>query len=69
MARLPPPRYAVHRGLRIPDLREGEDSPLSISSRRAVPAICATRRLPTQGLRLCVPNGTFQTRSQPCVGD
>src|SRR5450759_3261311 len=35
MARLPPPRYAVHRGLRIPDLREGEDSPPS-APRRAV---------------------------------
>ena len=69
MARLPPPRHAVHRGLRIPDLREGDDSPLSTSSRRVVPAICATQRLPTQGLRPCVPNGTSQTRSQPYAGD
>src|SRR6266700_50134 len=27
LARLPSPRYAVHRGLRIPGLREGDDSP------------------------------------------
>ena len=62
-------RHAVHRGLRIPDLREGDDSPLSTPSRRVVPAICATPWLPTQGLRPCVPNGTSQTRSQPYAGD
>src|SRR6516164_2461982 len=27
MAWLSPPRHAVHRGLRIPDLRKGDDSP------------------------------------------
>src|SRR5674536_164211 len=27
VARLPPPRHAVHRRLRIPGLREGDDSP------------------------------------------
>src|SRR5499427_9644746 len=27
LAWLPPPRHAVHRGLRIPGLREGDDSP------------------------------------------
>src|SRR5262249_47697368 len=57
VARLPPPRDAVHRSLRIPDLRAGGDSPLRTSSRLAVPAICAIRRLPTQRLRPCVPNG------------
>ena len=49
MARLPPPRGAMHRSLRIPDLRAGGDSPLRTSSRLAVPAICAIRRLPTRG--------------------
>src|SRR6266403_1702869 len=34
MARLPPPRHAVHRSLRIPNLRAGDDSPLSITFRR-----------------------------------
>ena len=59
------PRHAVHRGLRILDLREGDDLfPQHLSSRRVVPAICATQRLPTQRLRPCVPNGTFRTRSQ-----
>jgi hypothetical protein len=64
MARLPPPRDAVHRGLWIPDLREGDDSPLSTSLRLAVPGISATQQLPTQKLHPCVPNGTFRT---PCV--
>jgi hypothetical protein len=48
MARLPPPRHAVHRGLRIPGLREGDDSPLGTSFHRAVQGTCRSRRLPTQ---------------------
>ena len=36
LARLPPSRHAVHRSLRIPDLREGDDSPLRISFHQAV---------------------------------
>jgi SRSO17 transposase len=43
--------------------------PLGTSSRLAVPAICAIRRLPTQRLRACVPNGTFRIQSQLCAGD
>ena len=69
MARLPSPRHAVHRGLRIPDLRAGDDSPLRTSFRHAVPAICRTRRLSTQRLRRCGLNATSRTRSQPCAGD
>src|ERR1700747_3260202 len=34
LAWLPPPRYAVHRGLRIPGLREGDDSPSGSRSTR-----------------------------------
>ena len=67
LARLPPPRHAVHRSLRIPDLRAGDDSPLSTSCHRAVPSACRSQRLQTQRLRRCVPNGTFQTRLRPCV--
>jgi hypothetical protein len=29
LARLPSPRHAMYRGLRIPDLRKGDDSPLA----------------------------------------
>ena len=39
MARLPSPRHAVHRRLRIPDLRAGDDSPLRTSFRHAVPEL------------------------------
>src|SRR5215468_7425303 len=35
MARLPPSRHSLHRGLRIPDLRAGDDSPLDRSCRLA----------------------------------
>src|SRR6266700_723518 len=67
LARLPSPRYAVHRGLRIPGLREGDDSPLRTSFRRAAPATCRTRRLPTPRILHCGLNGTSQTQSQPCA--
>ena len=55
MARLPSPRHAVHRSLRIPDLRAGDDSPLRTSFHHAVPGTCRTRRLPTQRLRRLRP--------------
>src|SRR5882672_9144516 len=67
MARLPSSRHAVHRGLRIPDLREGDDSPLRISHHHGLPATCRSRRLPTQRLRPCGLNDIFQTRSQQCT--
>src|ERR1700740_236020 len=50
LAWLPPPRYTVHRGLRIPGLREGDDSPLGISFHQAVQETCGFQRLPTQRL-------------------
>src|SRR5260221_11547066 len=67
MARLPPSRHAVHRSLRIPDLREGDDSPLRTSLRPGLPATCRSRRLPTQRLRHCGLNATSPTRSQHCA--
>ena len=48
MARFPPSCHALHCGLRIPGLRTGDDSPLRTSFRRAVPATCRIRRLPTR---------------------
>ena len=68
MARLPSSRHAVHRSLRIPDLRAGDDSPLRTSFHRAVPGTCRSRRLSTQRLRRCGPNATSRTRSRPCAG-
>src|SRR2546428_10747684 len=67
MARLPPSCHAVHRGLRIPDLRAGDDSPLRTSHHHAVPATCRSRRLPTQRLRPCGLNATSRTQSRPCA--
>src|SRR6476659_4705225 len=69
MARLPPSRHSLHCGLRIPDLRARDDSPLNRSCHRGVPAICLTRRLPAQRIRRCGPNATFRTRLQQCDGD
>src|SRR6267154_1950184 len=60
MARLSPPRFYVHRGLRIPGLRKGDDSPLRTSYRRSVPRTYPSRQLPTQRIRPCGLRGTFQ---------
>ena len=67
VAGLPSSRHDVHRGLRIPSLREGDDSPLKTSYRHAVPDACLTRRLSTQRILPCGLNATSQTRSQPCA--
>src|SRR5215469_10080294 len=69
MARLPPSRHPLHCGLRIPNLRAREDSPLSKSCHQGVPAICLTPRLPVQRIRHCGLNATFRTRLQQCDGD
>ena len=67
LAWLSSPRYAVHRVLRLPDLRAGDDSPLRTSFHQALPAGCLIRGLSTPRLRRCGPNVTSQTRSQPCA--
>src|ERR1700745_3141867 len=67
MARFPSSRHTLHRGLRLLDLRKGDDSPLSASLHRDVPSVCHSRRLQTQRLLRCVPSGTFQTRLRPCA--
>src|SRR5262249_37196650 len=69
MAPLPPSRHPLHCGLRIPDLRARDDSPLRGSCHHALPAICLTRRLPAQRIRRCGLNATFRTRLQQCDGD
>src|SRR5882762_1013880 len=48
LARLPSSRHDVYRSLRIPGLREGDDSPLNTSSHHDLPDACSTRRLSTQ---------------------
>src|SRR5215471_12815375 len=67
MAWLPSSCHPVHRSLRIPDLREGDDSPLRTSFRRSAPATYLTRQLPTPRILPCGLNGTSQTRSPPCA--
>src|SRR5258708_24069736 len=69
MAWLPSARHPVHRCLWIPDLREGDDSPLRTSFRRSAPATYPTPQLPTPRIRPCGLNGTSQTRSPPCAED
>ena len=63
----PPSRHAVHRGLRIPDLRAGDDSPLRTTFRRDVRETCHFRRLPTPRRRRSGPNATSPTQSRPSI--
>ncbi len=67
MAGLPSPRHALHRRLRIPDLRAGDYSPLRPCHRRVLPGICRSRRLPTQRRRPCGLNVTSRIRLLPCA--
>src|SRR6202453_2066022 len=67
MAWLPPSRHTLHRDLRIPDLRKGDESPLSTSFHRDVPGAYHSQRLQPQRLRRYGPSGTFQTRLRPCA--
>src|SRR5437868_10383637 len=69
MVRLPPSRHTLHCGLRIPDLRTRDDSPLRRSCHHVGPASCRTRRLRAQRIRRCGLNATFRTRLQRCDGD
>ena len=67
LARLSSPRHAVHRSLRLPDLRAGDDSPCGPRAARVHPGGCAIRWLPTPRLRRCGPSVTSPTQSQPCT--
>src|SRR5271170_2405211 len=67
LAGFPPSRHAVHRGLRIPDLRAGDDSPLRTTFRPDVRETCHFRRLPTPRRRRCGRNATSPTRSRPSI--
>src|SRR6202049_4902936 len=67
MARLPSPRHTMHRKLRLPGLRAGDDSPLRTWIRQAVRRTCRSRQLPTPRRRRCGPRATFRTRSPPCA--
>ena len=51
LARLSPPRHALHRRLRLPHLRTGDDSPLRISSHQGNRKSWNSRRL--QAKRTC----------------
>ena len=67
MARLPPPRDAVHRRLRVSDLRTGDDSPLGTTSRPAVLATCRSRRSQIPRSRRCGLSDMSPIPSQPCA--
>src|SRR6516165_4736994 len=62
MARLPPSRNPLHRGIRIPDLRTGVDSPLKTSFRQEGQKTCHFQRLSTPRYRRSAPNATLPTR-------
>src|SRR5712671_1165581 len=63
LAGLPSSRHAVNRRLRLPDLRTGEDSPLSTTFRRSNRKICRSQWLSTPRRPRSDRNATFPTRS------
>jgi len=67
LAWLSSPRHTVHRCLRIPDLRAGDDSPLRTTCRRALPSACSSPWFPTARRRRCEPNAISRTQSRPCA--
>ena len=69
MARLPPSRNAMHRGLWIPDLRAGDDSPLTNSFPPVVHGHYNSRNLSAQRVRHCGLSATFRIPSQLSDGD
>src|ERR1700719_1608037 len=67
MARLSPPRHALHRHIRLLDLRKGDDSPLSTVFLRVLRAVCASPKLSTPRRRRSEPSATSQTPSPQCA--
>src|SRR5215470_1372452 len=67
MARVPPPRHDIDRGLRVPDLREGSFFPLTTYCQSSLRANCPSQRLPTPRLRRCGLSVTSPIRLPPCA--
>ncbi len=67
MAWLPPSRHAVHRRLRIPDLRKGSDSPLRTTQRPSRQGTSRSRRLSTPRIPRPDLNATSRTQSHLSV--
>src|SRR6516225_180072 len=67
MAWFPSSRHSLYGSLRIPDLREGDDSPLRTGPYLARHAIFPSRWLSTQRICHCVRNATCRTQSPRCV--
>src|SRR5215813_6168189 len=67
MARVPPPRHDIDRGLRVPDLREGSLFPLTTCCRSSLRANCPSQRLPTPRFRRCGLSVTSPIRLPPCA--
>jgi hypothetical protein len=67
MARLPPSCDALHRSIRVPDLRKGDHSPLRSFPPLARLAIYPFLWLPTQRICRCGHNATYRIPSPPCV--
>src|SRR5215471_10287303 len=59
----------MHRGLRIPGLRKGDDSPLRTWLLHQIRNACPTPWLPTPRRRRCGRNVTSPTRSRPSTAE
>src|SRR6202049_896166 len=66
LARLPPSRHPLHRRLRLPGLRAGDDSPPTTKDPPEPSAIGHSRSLSPRRRRRSGPSGIYPTRSRPC---
>lgn len=69
LARLPPSRNAVHRGLRIPDLKARNNFSLSNSRPQNLQGSYYSQKLSAEGIRHCGLNVAFQIRLRPSDED
>lgn len=69
LARIPPPRQSLHRGLRVSPLRTGDDFPLSTCPFPKQRKTSRSPRFPIRDGHPSGPNVTPQIRSRRCVGN
>jgi hypothetical protein len=68
LARFPSPRHPVHRRLRVPGCRAGDDSPLRMAQSPPTRDVWPSRRLSTTRRPQSGRSATWRTPSQACGG-
>ena len=67
LARIPPSRHALHRGLWVPGVREEPFFPLGATRSTGLTRSHDSSPLAAPRLAACGPSGIIRARSQPCA--